>query len=59
MPIREKLTQTMGHGNKHSCFQCILEGEWLKEARTVRKVPPLSCHFMYSATLAPLVQSHT
>lgn len=36
MPIREKLTRSLAHGSKHSCFQCLLEGEYLEDAGTVR-----------------------
>lgn len=38
LPIREKLTRTLAHGNKHSCFQCYLEGETVESAGTVRCV---------------------
>ena len=39
LPIKEKLTGALQHGNKHSCWLCDLEGVTIDSAGTVRCVP--------------------
>lgn len=38
IPWLEKLTNSIGHGGKHSCYRCALNGIWHFRANTVRYV---------------------